>query len=283
MPQRFGPWRVTGVIGHGGMGAVYKAVRDDQAFEKQVAIKTLHLGLDSPPARERFAQERSILATLEHPNIARLLDGGETEGGVSYIVLEYVDGEPIVDYCARHKLGREARLELFLQVCSAVHYAHQKLIVHRDLKPGNILVNREGVPKLLDFGIAKLMEPGALQTMTGFLALTPQYASPEQIRGEAVTTASDVYSLGMVLYEVLTGRRAYQVEAGSITSIAQVVCEAAPAPPGVDADLDNILLMALRKEPRAPLPLRAGVRRRRGARPAPSGRCAPVPPRPATG
>jgi hypothetical protein len=248
-PQRFGPWRVTGVAGHGGMGAVYQAVRDDRAFDKQVAIKVLQLGFDSAPARERFRQERSILAGLEHPNIAQLLDGGETETGVSYIVMEYVDGEPIVDYCVRRKLPRAARLHLFLQVCSAVHLAHQKLVVHRDLKPGNILVTREGVPKLLDFGIAKLLEPSALQTMTGFLALTPQYASPEQIRGEPVSTATDVYSLGMVLYEMLTERRAYEVDATAMTGIARAVCEAQPEPPRLDPDLDNILLMALRKEP----------------------------------
>jgi hypothetical protein len=249
VPQRFGPWRVTGIVGHGGMGAVYQGVRDDQAFVKQVAIKVLHLGFDSLPARDRFRQERSILAGLEHPNIARLLDGGETDTGVSYIVMEYVDGEPIVDYCVRRKLGRQARLRLFLQVCSAVHLAHQKLVVHRDLKPGNILVTRDGVPKLLDFGIAKLMEPSAMQTMTGFLALTPQYASPEQIRGEPVTTASDVYSLGMVLYEMLAERRPYEVSTTALTRIARDVCETQPAPPDLDPDLDNILLMALRKEP----------------------------------
>ncbi len=249
VPQRFGPWRVTGVAGSGGMGAVYKAERDDRAFDRQVAIKVLHLGMDTHAARERFRQERRILAELDHPNIARLLDGGETDTGLSYIVMEYVDGEPIVDYCVHRNLPRAARLRLFLLVCSAVHLAHQKLVIHRDLKPGNILVTRDGVPKLLDFGIAKLLEPSALQTITGFLALTPQYASPEQIRGESVTTASDVYSLGMVLYEMLTGRRAYEVDSTRITEIARVVCDTAPAAPQLDADLNNILLMALRKEP----------------------------------
>ena len=208
----------------------------------------LHLGIDSPAARERFRQERSILAGLEHPNIARLLDGGETESGLSYIVLEYVDGQSIVEYCEQRKLGREERLRLFLQVCAAVQYAHQNLIVHRDLKPENILVTREGSPKLLDFGIAKLMEPGALQTMTGFQALTPQYASSEQIRGQVVTTVTDVYSLGMVMYELLTGRRPYKVDATSFSEIARTVCEVEPAEPGLGGDLDNILFMALRKE-----------------------------------
>jgi tetratricopeptide (TPR) repeat protein len=249
VPQRFGPWRVTGVAGHGGMGAVYQAVRDDQAFDRQVAIKVLHLGLDNPHSRERFRQERSILAGLDHPNIARLLDGGETEAGLSYIVMEYVDGEPIVDYCVRRKLPRAARLQLFLQLCSAIHLAHQNLIVHRDLKPANILVTPDGVPKLLDFGIAKLMEPSAMRTMTGFLALTPQYASPEQIRGEPVSTATDVYSLGMVLYEMLAERRPYEVDAAAMTEIARTVCQVQPAPPRIDPDLDNILMMALRKEP----------------------------------
>ena len=246
--QRFGPWRTTGVIGHGGMGAVYKAVRDDHAFDKLVAIKVLHLGIDSPAVRERFQQERGILAGLEHPNIARLLDGGETESGLSYIVLEYVDGESIVESCERRKLGREERIRLFLQICDAVQYAHQHLIIHRDLKPANILVTLEGVPKLLDFGIAKLMEPGTLQTMTGFQAMTPQYASPEQIRGQPVTTATDVYSLAMVLYEMLTGRRPYEVDTTSVAEIARTVCEVQPARPGLGGDLDNILFMALRKE-----------------------------------
>jgi hypothetical protein len=248
-PARFGPWRVTGVIGHGGMGAVYEAVRDDGAFDKKVAVKTLQLGFDTPAARERFRQERAILASLDHPNIARLLDGGETEAGVSYIVMEYVQGEPVVDYCTRRNLSRAARLRLFCDLCPAVQVAHQKLIVHRDLKPANILVTPDGVPKLLDFGIAKLLEPGAVQTITGFLALTPQYASPEQIRGDVVGAASDVYSLGMVLYEMLTGRRPYQVDSTRIAEIARVVCEVPPALPELDTDLRNILFMALRKEP----------------------------------
>ena len=248
-PQRFGPYRVTGILGHGGMGAVYSALRDDQAFEKQVAIKVLHHSLDTPAARARFAQERRILASLDHPHIARLIDGGETPAGLSFIVLEYVDGLDILEYATRHQLSREARLRLFLRVCQAVQFAHQNLVVHRDLKPGNILIARDGTPKLLDFGISKLLDPDALQTATALQALTPQYASPEQVRGATITTASDVYSLGLVLYELLTGRRPYMVDTGSPLEIDRIVCQQPAQPADLGSDLDNILAMALRKEP----------------------------------
>ena len=248
-PQRFGPYRVTGLAGRGGMGAVYKAARDDGTFEKQVAIKVMHVGL--PAAR--FRKERAILASLEHPNIARLLDGGETDTGASYIVMEYVDGLPLLEYCMREQLSANARLALFLDVCSAVQYAHQKLVVHRDLKPGNILVTGPpggpGVPKLLDFGIAKLLDDDAQGTRTGLLPMTPEYASPEQARGQPVSTASDIYSLGLVLYELLTGRRPYRITSLTPTEIERVICESVPSPAGVSGDIDNILLMALRKEP----------------------------------
>jgi tRNA A-37 threonylcarbamoyl transferase component Bud32 len=248
-PQKFGPWRVTGVLGHGGMGAVYRAVRDDRAFDKEVAVKALHSGLDGPLARERFRQERSILAGLEHPNIARLVDGGETEAGLSYIVMELVAGEPLTEWCERHAVSREERLKLFLQICAAVQYAHQQLVVHRDLKPGNILVTADGVPKLLDFGIAKLLDVDAIKTATGLQALTPAYASPEQILGTPVSTTSDVYSLGIVLYELLTGRRPYEVSTASPAATARSICETVPTKPNISGDLDNIILMALRKEP----------------------------------
>ena len=165
------------------MGAVYRAIRDDRVFDKQVAVKVLHVGRETPEALARFRQERQILANLEHPNIARLIDGGDTDTGQPYIVLEYVEGEPISTYCTGVNLPRESRLVLFLRVCEAVEYAHRHLVVHRDLKPANILVTANGEPKLLDFGIAKLLDPAADRTATMFQALTPQYASPEQVRG----------------------------------------------------------------------------------------------------
>ena len=212
--RRVGPYRIVRPLGRGGMGAVYLAVRDDDQFHKEVAIKTLKFELEGGPAVSRFRHERQILAHLEHPNIARLLDGGTTEQGTPYIVLEYVAGVPIASWCEQQQLSIEQRLRLFRQVCDAVQYAHQHLIVHRDIKPGNILVTADGVPKLLDFGIAKLLDAGAVDgvealtaTATGALLMTPDYASPEQVRGEAVSTATDVYSLGAVLYQLLTGQR----------------------------------------------------------------------------
>src|SRR5579884_1350686 len=178
--QTFGPWRTTRLIGHGGMGAVYEAVRDDGAFDKRVAVKVLHSGHDSPAARERFRQERDILAALDHPYIAHLIDAGETASGVSYIVMEYVDGVAVTEWCATRKPGREELLRLFIRICAGVEYAHQRLVVHRDLKPANILVTSDGTPKILDFGVARLLDNSALMTRTGLHALTPAYASPEQ-------------------------------------------------------------------------------------------------------
>jgi len=245
LPHRFGPYRVTGLAGRGGMGVVYQAVRDDGTFEKQVAIKVMHTGLSAG----RFRQERAILAALEHPNIARLLDGGETQSGASYLVMEFVDGLPLLEYCAGEELSLENRLRLFLGICAAVQYAHQHLVVHRDLKPGNILVTKSGTPKLLDFGVAKLLDVDGQGTLTMMQAMTPDYASPEQTRGRAVSTATDVYSLGLVLYELLTGRRPYRITSLTPSEIERVICETTPAPAGISDDLDNILLMALRKEP----------------------------------
>ncbi len=246
---RFGPYRVTGTLGRGGMGTVYRAVRDDQAFQKEVAVKVLNLAVDSPSVRERFRRERQILAALDHPSIARLLDGGETGDGFSYIVLEYVDGKNIIAHCRDNQLSRRDRLELFMEVCKAVQFAHQNLVVHRDIKPGNILVTRDGKPKLLDFGIAKLLDPAGDRTATDFMALTPHYASPEQVQRGNITTASDVYSLGVLLYEMLAGRPPYHMESSSPSELIRVVCHAEPQNPGLGDDLDNILLMALRKEP----------------------------------
>ena len=243
---RFERYRIERRIGQGGMGDVYEAVRDND-FHKRVALKIVRHGLDSELARERFQQERQTLAVLEHPYIARLLDGGEAANGCPYLVLEFVDGEPIDQYCTGH--SRDEVLTLFLKVCEAVEYAHRNLVVHRDLKPANILVTSEGEPKLLDFGIAKLLDPGAAVTQTLARTLTPQYASPEQVRGQAITTASDVYSLGVVLYQLLTGRKPYTVETTSDFSLERVICEEPPAPPQLDDELDDILMMALRKEP----------------------------------
>ena len=189
------------------MGEVYRAVRADDQYRKEVAIKLVRAGQSSGYILDRFKNERQILATLEHPNICRMLDGGTTSEGLPYFVMELIEGEPIDKYCAKHKSPVQERLELFLQVCSAVQFAHQRLIVHRDIKPANILVTEEGQPKLLDFGIAKILDPSTTDnaTVTLFQVLTPGYASPEQIKGETITTASDVYSLGVVLYELLTG------------------------------------------------------------------------------
>ncbi len=243
---RFGHYQTTRRIGQGGMGAVFEAVRVDD-FHKKVALKVIQQGLDSDLARARFVQERQVLASLEHPYIARLLDGGETEDGSPYLVLELVEGEPVTQYCA--KLGLNARLHLFLKICAAVEHAHRNLVVHRDLKPANILVTADGDPKLLDFGIAKLLDAGSARTQTGFAALTPDYASPEQVRGETITTASDVYSLGVILYQILTGRKLYSVDAAAPLEMDRIVCQEPPSPPKLGDELDYILLMALRKEP----------------------------------
>ena len=214
--RKLGPYELLEEIGEGGMGAVYRAVRVDGAYEKQVAIKLIRAGLSTDFFVARFKNERQILAGLEHPNIARLLDGGVTEDRLPYVVLEYVAGVPIDEYCARHDLSINDRLKLFRTVCSAVQYAHQNVVVHRDLKPGNILVTEEGIPKLLDFGIAKILNPeqdatGGDRTLTVMRIMTPDFASPEQVRGDPITTSSDIYSLGVVLYLLLTGRRPYRV------------------------------------------------------------------------
>jgi len=272
--RRIGPYRVVRELGRGGMSRVYLAARADQAFEKEVAIKVVERGLDSEEVTRRFQSERQILARLDHPNITRILDGGTTEDGLPYLVMEYVEGEPVDQYCDGHALDVVARLRLFQGICAAVRYAHQNLIIHRDIKPGNVLVTRDGVPRLLDFGIAKLLAPEAQpseSTRTVLRRLTPEYASPEQVRGETLTTASDVYSLGVLLYRLLTGQSPYRAHASSASALEQAVCEDQPerpsvavaragrAPPGegapqrlrrrLEGDLDNIVLMALRKEP----------------------------------
>ncbi len=212
---RLGPYRLERELGRGGMGTVFLGVRDDDEFHQRVAVKLLRRGLETTEAIARFRDERQLLAALEHPGIVRLLDGGSLGEGLPYLVMEYVEGEPITDYCESHRLALRERLDLFVQVCDAVEFAHQHLVVHRDLKPSNVLVGSDGVPKLLDFGIAKLLdEEGGgreARTRTGMHLFTPEYASPEQARAEPITVASDVYSLGAVLYEMLTGVRAHQL------------------------------------------------------------------------
>ncbi|HKY05250.1 MAG TPA: serine/threonine-protein kinase, partial [Blastocatellia bacterium] len=275
--RRIGPYRVIGHVGEGGMAEVVKAVRDDDEYQKQVAIKLVKRGMVTSFMLGRFRHERQILASLEHPNIARLLEGGTTADGLPYLVMEYIEGQPITEYCNNANLSVKQRLTLFRSVCEAVQHAHKNLIIHRDLKPSNILVTAGCVPKLLDFGIAKLLNPDISQgavtiakTMGTARLMTPNYASPEQVRGEPVTTATDVYSLGLVLYELLTGQRAHQFKNNSFAEIERVVCDteierpsavvarAASTPPGTSAprlrrelagDIDNIVLMATRKEP----------------------------------
>ena len=260
--RMIGPYRIVREVGRGGMSAVYLAERNDDAYRRRVAVKLVWPALMTGEIESRFRQERRILARLDHPNIARLLDGGVTEDGCQYVVMEYVEGRPITEYCDDRKLSIIERLSLFQQICAAVQYAHDNLIVHRDLKPSNILVANDGTVKLLDFGIAKLLDPALLgiedapPSRTGLQAMTPEYASPEQARGESITTASDVYSLGVVLYELLTGQRPYQLKSREPHEAAQVISEEEPLPPSAVAnaarlrgDLDNIVMKALRKEP----------------------------------
>ncbi|MDA0874271.1 MAG: serine/threonine-protein kinase, partial [Bacteroidetes bacterium] len=286
-PERAGPYRLIRKLGRGGMGQVYLGVRDDEAYKRYVAVKVIRRGMDTEDILKRFRVERRILASLNHPGIAQLLDGGSTDEGVSYFVMEYVDGDSITKYCDEHRLSLQERLRLFQKVCAAVHYAHQNLIVHRDLKPSNILVTRDGEVKLLDFGIAKFLNPD----LTGYTlpmtrdeqrVMTPEYASPEQVRGNSFTTASDVYQLGVLLYELLTGHRPFTFQTRVQGEIEKIILEQAPEKPStmvskvVDAkevaaltaeqvsqqrrtplanlrkqlagDLDRIVLMALRKE-----------------------------------
>ena len=232
---RVGAYRLVKEIGAGGMGAVYLAVRADDVFEKKVAVKFVRRGMDSPALRSRFQDERRILARLEHPSIARLLDGGATADGQPYLVMEYVEGENIVSYAGSRQLPERARLELFIEVCAAVQYAHQNLVVHRDLKPANIWVDPSGHPKLLDFGIARLIDSDSTQPqgITLMRVMTPDYASPEQLRGESVSTASDIYSLGAVLYELICGERPSRESAARL----------------LGSDLDNIVKKAMREDP----------------------------------
>jgi len=294
--RRIGHYRVEAKLGEGGMSTVYLAVRADDAYQQKVALKVLGCGTDRADLSARFRAERQILASLDHPGIARLLDGGTTDDGRPYLIMEHIEGAPLDQYCDALRLGIEARVDLFRQVCAAVQYAHQNLVVHRDIKPSNIMIDAAGVPRLLDFGIAKLLEgagmPGTIEaTVTGQRLMTPQYASPEQVEGGAITTATDVYSLGVLLYVLLTGHLPYRLPGTSSDALQRAVVEqdperpstavgratraGTPAPsqriagegptqealsearglrPGqhrrkLRGDLDNIVLMALRKEP----------------------------------
>lgn len=289
--RHIGSYGIVSEIGHGGMGSVFLAMRDDREFQKRVAIKLIRRGMDTDEILLRFRTERQILASLDCPNIAKLLDGGTTDDGLPYFVMEYVEGVPIDVYCDTLKLGTVDRLKLFRTVCAAVHAAHQNLVVHRDLKPGNILVTADGTPKLLDFGIAKLLNPDLapytiVATAMDQRPMTPAYASPEQVRGEMITTASDVYSLGVILYLLLTGHRPYRFKSQHPQEMERVICEEEPEKPSsaisrveevedggshftltpesvsrtrdgdanklrrhLSGDLDNIVLMAMRKEP----------------------------------
>ncbi len=257
-----GHYRLLGHVGRGGMGTVYKAVRSDDQFEKTVAIKMLRLGGPDPVGEQRFRAERQILASLEHPNICRLLDGGSwippgAAESQPFIVMEYVEGVPISTYCERHGLDIATRLELVRTVCSALSYAHRQLVIHRDVKPDNILVTPDGTVKLLDFGMAKLLDAtaDAAHTLTGVLLMTPAYASPEQVRGDAVSTVTDVYAVGVVLYELLVGRRLHSLTSNDPTEIYREICEREiPTPSSLGnrdlrGDLDVIVMKALQKEP----------------------------------
>ena len=258
--MKVGPYRLLREIDRGGMAVVYLAERTDGVYDKQVALKLVKRGMDTDEIVGRFRRERRLLASLEHPNIARLYDGGVTEADRPYFVLEYIEGSPITQYCETHFLSIDARLALFQTVCRAVHYAHQSLIVHRDLKPGNILVTEDGQVKLLDFGIAKLLAEerarSTLPTREGHRWMTPEYATPEQIREEPITTTTDVYQLGLILYELLTGVRAFDFEGCTPSARDQIICEQNPARPSIHrypkalrGDLDTIVLKALRKDP----------------------------------
>ena len=267
--RRVGPYEICEHIGDGGMGRVYLAQRADQVYRQQVAIKFMRADFgDDPEMQLRFRMERQILANLSHPYVARLLDGGVTEDGLPWLALEYVQGLPIDDYCRRNRLSLQDRLQLFVRVCSALEYAHRNLVIHRDIKPANVLVTAEGDPKLLDFGIAKLLASDfstAVHTRAGMRLITPEYASPEQVRGEPVTTATDIHAMGALLFELLTGNRPFQFQTDSPLEIARTICEKAPTAPSAAAardpqhaavearrlkgDLDTIVLMAMRKEP----------------------------------
>jgi non-specific serine/threonine protein kinase/serine/threonine-protein kinase len=269
--RRIGPYTIVREIGRGGMGSVYLAERSDREYRGLVALKLVKRGMDTEFILNRFRAERQILASLNHPNIARLLDGGTTDNGLPYFVMEYIEGEHLTAYCRSRNLSLRQRIDLFRTVCSAVRYAHRNLVVHRDIKPSNLMVTEDGAVKLLDFGLAKVLDPqksgeSFYQTVAGVGIFTPEYASPEQVKGESITTATDVYSLGVVLYEILAGSHPYRDFAADPAALLSAVCETDPPLPSVAADrkpgpdgkrfgqelrgdLDTIVMTAIRKEP----------------------------------
>ena len=289
--RRLGAYRITREIGHGGMGSVYLAARADDVFHKEVAIKIVRMGLANADLLRRFHQEREILASLDHPAIARIIDGGSTEEGLPYLVMDYVDGRPIDAWCDEHRLNVSERLTLFRAVCAAVQHAHQRLVLHRDIKPAHILVTLNGDVKLLDFGIAKLFADDGLartlpETETATRIMTPEYASPEQVRGDAVHTASDVYALGVVLYELLTGRWPYGTRGRLLYDVIRAICDEEPTRPSIavsqmeeapraivaegsvdalrrrlEGDLDNILVEGSPEGPVPPVHLSRAIQR----------------------
>lgn len=251
---RLGSYQITAIAGRGGMGIVYRAVRADDLYRKEVAIKVASQGLLTPAGLQRFLDERQILAALDHPNIARIMDGGSTPEGAPYLVMEFVTGKPIHVWCEEAGLGVRERVALFVQVCRAVEHAHRQLVVHRDLKPDNIFVTADGTPKLLDFGIAKALAPknmGVNEALTVDVErlLTPYNASPEQLLGQAITTSTDVYQLGVLLYQLVTGRRPFDVSTARMGEMEGVICHTAPPKPNIDEDLDGIVLHAMEKDP----------------------------------
>ena len=261
--QRFGPYAIDKRIGMGGMGVVYRAHRADGAYDQEVVVKLLRGHAIDGEMHRRFERERQVLASLRHPNIARLLDGGMGDGGQPFLVMEYVRGDDILTHCRSRGLGLAERLELFDAVCAGVQHAHASLVVHRDLKPAHVVIDEDGQPRLLDFGIATILREeaaGDVATQTAEHRLTPQYASPEQVRGESVTTATDVYALGLILYELLAGEPPYRVASGTTDADRRLICETAPVPPSrsvgdvrlsrrLRGELDTIVLTAIRKEP----------------------------------
>ncbi|MGH9409422.1 MAG: serine/threonine-protein kinase, partial [Vicinamibacterales bacterium] len=258
-PSHLGPYRIVRELASGGMGSVYLAERDDGQFHQRVAIKIVRGGFASAFLMERFREERRILASLEHPNIARLLDGGTTADGLPYVVMEFIEGEPIDRFCVRRAVLLNERLAIVRQVCAAVQYAHQHLVIHRDIKPGNILVADDGTPKLLDFGIAKLLDADTGTEVSPQMTLrvmNPESASPEQVLGQPVTVAADVYALGVLLYRLLTDESPYRGALQNEADLVRVVCEQTPQSPSVSrpdlripSDLDMIVMKAMRKEP----------------------------------
>lgn len=250
--QHFGAYKIVRELGQGGMGAVYLATRTDGKFKQQVALKLLKREMNTAALRRRFEQEREILASLEHPNIARLLDAGTTSDKIPFLAMEYVEGLPVDEFCRLNQSDLNQRLDLFRKVCSAVNFAHRNLIVHRDLKPSNIIVNREGLPKLLDFGISKILgaelEQVNASTVTKLGVMTPAYASPEQLQNKSVTTATDIYSLGVILYELLSGHRPFEAKENDIKEIYKAVLETEPPPPSA---LINMISKNVRKQTEA--------------------------------